>query len=54
MELIDEEMLLQIQEKDCIQFFLGSSGYSSRAPNDPSKIVLCRKYSSGDVLKWIN
>jgi hypothetical protein len=40
--LTDEETVLQIQENAYMQFFLGYSGYSSKVPFDPLKIVHLR------------
>ena len=37
-----------------MQFFQGFSGYSSKAPSDPSMMVHFRKRSSEDDLRRIN
>ena len=39
----------QIGENACMQFFLGFSGYSSKAPFDPSMVVhCCKRHSDND------
>jgi IS5 family transposase len=44
--LTDEETVDQIRENAYMQFFLGSSGYSSKAPFDPSMMVhFCKRFS---------
>lgn len=52
--LTDEETIEQIRENAYMQFFLGFSGYSSKAPFDPSMMVHFRKRFSEDDLKRIN
>jgi len=52
--LTDEETVHQIRENAYIQFFLGFSGYSNKAPFDPSMMVHFRKRFSEEDLKWIN
>jgi hypothetical protein len=41
--LTDEETVEQIRENPYLQFFLGFTGYSSKAPFDPSMMVHFRK-----------
>ena len=52
--LTDEETVHQIRENAYMQFFLGFSGYSSKAPFDPSMMVHFRKRYSDDDLRRIN
>ena len=52
--LSDEETVLQIQENPYMQYFLGFSGYSSKAPFDPSMMVHFRKRLSDKDLRKIN
>lgn len=52
--LSDEETVEQIRENAYMQFFLGFTGYSSKAPFDPSMMVHFRKRFSEDDLKRIN
>ena len=52
--LPDEETVHQIRENACMQFFLGSSGYSSKTPFEPSMMVPFRKRHSDDDLRRIN
>jgi len=52
--LTDEETEEQIRENTYMQFFLGFTGYSSKAPFDPSMMVHFRKRFSEEDLKRIN
>jgi IS5 family transposase len=52
--LTDEETVEQIREYAYMQFFLVFSGFSSKAPFDPSKMVHFRKRFSQEDLKRIN
>ncbi len=49
--LTDEATVPQIQEKAYMQFFLGYSGYSSKAPFVQSTMVHSRKRSSDDGIR---
>jgi IS5 family transposase len=52
--LSDEETVRQLQENAYMQYFLGFSGYSSKAPFDPSMMVHFRKRLSDKDLRTIN
>ena len=52
--LTDEETVEQIRENAYMQYFLGFSGYSSKAPFDPSMMVHFRKRFSQEDLNRIN
>jgi IS5 family transposase len=52
--LSDEETVEQIRENAYMQFFLGFTGYSSKAPFDPSMMVHFRKRFSQEDLRRIN
>ncbi len=52
--LTDEETVEQILENSYMEFFLGISGYSNKAPFDPSMMVHFRKRFSQEDLKRIN
>ena len=52
--LTDEETVEQIRENAYMQFFLGFSGYSSKAPFDPSMMVHYRKRLSEEDLNRLN
>jgi hypothetical protein len=52
--LTDEETVHQIRENAYIQYFLGFSGRSSKAPFDPSMMVHFRKRFSDHDLRRIN
>jgi hypothetical protein len=52
--LTDEETVEQIRENAYMQYFLGFTGYSSKAPFDPSMMVHFRKRFSEEELSRIN
>jgi IS5 family transposase len=52
--LTDEETMEQIRENAYMQYFLGFTGYSSKAPFDPSMMVHFRKRFSEEELSRIN
>ena len=52
--LSDEETVELIRENPYTQFFLGFSGYSSKAPFDPSMMVHFRKRFTKEDLNRIN
>ncbi len=54
MKSADEELVLQIQESQYLQYFLGFEGYRDELPFDPSMMVHFRKRLSGKILKDVN
>ena len=54
MKSADEELVLQIQESQYLQYFLGFEGYRDEIPFDPSMMVHFRKRLSGKILKDVN
>ena len=50
----DEDLVLQIQESQYLQYFLGFEGYRDEVPFDPSMMVHFRKRLSGTILKDVN
>ena len=54
MGLSDRETVEQIRENPYLQYFLGMSEFSDKAPFDPSSLVHFRKRISADLLAQVN
>ena len=54
LKISDEDLVLQIQESQYLQYFLGFEGYRDEVPFDPSMMVHFRKRLSGKILKDVN
>jgi len=50
----DRELVEQITENSCLQYFIGLPGYQEEAPFDASTLVLFRKRISAEMLMEVN
>jgi plasmid stabilization system protein ParE len=53
-QISDVEVVLQIQETPCLQYFCGFPGYSEEMPFDPSLMVHFRKRLTSEILQEVN
>jgi hypothetical protein len=53
-QISDVEVMLQIQETPCLQYFCGLPGYTDERPFDPSLMVWFRKRLTSEILGEIN